>query len=700
MRARFVSLLRLVFTLTTLALLALGCGDNLKPIAEDSGTPDVALSADKGISAFSFLAAKNAGLTNDVTATINGTTITATVPFGTNLTALVASFTFTGETIVAGTTMQVSGTTANNFTSPVTYTVTAEDGSAQNFLVTVTAAPSNAKAINTFVFEAADNPGVGGLTTDVVAVVSGMMISATVPFGTDVTDLVATFTTTGTSVRVGTVVQTSGTTANDFTDDVDYTVVAADNSTQVYSVTVNIAANTAKDITAFSFTTATNPNNPKLVANVIGTVGSNTISLTVPFGTIVTGLVATYSTSGASVRVNGQLQSNGVTANNFSSPVDYVVTAADGSTKTYRVTVTIAANTVAEITDFQFLSSLNPAIGGADVQATITGTAIVAIVPFNTDVSALKATFTATGTVTVTGVTQTSGVTVNSHSTVLTYLVTAADGITTQSYTVTVNNSNSSAKDITSFSILGQTGTINGTLITVTVSNTTALNALIPTIGITGVSVTPGSGVTNNFTTDATYVVRAADNTTKSYTVRVTQANISAKEITRFTINGLDAIIATTGADTGVITINVPNEIDRTTLTPDIDFTGVSLSPPNGTTRNFTNSVQYIVTAQDGSTRTYTVTVGTVNGNGTAIISEFSVLGIPATSITNGTAGTVTVVLPTGTDLTAQQPTIVINGASISPPSNVPQNFTSPVQYTVTASNGATHVYTVTVTAP
>ncbi|MCX5831207.1 MAG: hypothetical protein NT140_04870, partial [Deltaproteobacteria bacterium] len=44
-----------------------------------------------------------------------------------------------------------------------------------------------------------------------------MTIAVTMPFGTNVTALIATFTTTGTGVKVGTTVQTSTATANDFT---------------------------------------------------------------------------------------------------------------------------------------------------------------------------------------------------------------------------------------------------------------------------------------------------------------------------------------------------------------------------------------------------------------------------------------------------------------------------------------------------
>jgi hypothetical protein len=67
-------------------------------------------------------------------------------------------------------------------------------------------------------------------------------ITVAVPNGTNVTAMVATFTTTGAVVKVGTVAQTSGTTPNNFTLPVTYIVTAADSSTATYTVTVNVAA--------------------------------------------------------------------------------------------------------------------------------------------------------------------------------------------------------------------------------------------------------------------------------------------------------------------------------------------------------------------------------------------------------------------------------------------------------------------------
>ncbi len=88
-----------------------------------------------------------------------------------------------------------------------------------------------------------------------------------------------------------------------------------------------------KDITAFSF----NGLSPA-VTGVIYKPG-NTISITVPHGTNITTLAATITHTGKSI-------SPAAGVHNFTSPVTYMVTAEDNSTKTYTVTVTVAPGTV------------------------------------------------------------------------------------------------------------------------------------------------------------------------------------------------------------------------------------------------------------------------------------------------------------------------------------------------------------------
>ena len=93
---------------------------------------------------------------------------------------------------------------------------------------------------------------------------------------------------------------------------------------------------------------ATNQNSGTAVtafslAGSTGTVdeAAKTITVTRPNGTSVTALVATFATNGSSVKVGTTLQSSGTTANDFTNPVAYTVTAADGTTAVYTVTVTV-----------------------------------------------------------------------------------------------------------------------------------------------------------------------------------------------------------------------------------------------------------------------------------------------------------------------------------------------------------------------
>jgi hypothetical protein len=91
---------------------------------------------------------------------------------------------------------------------------------------------SSDMAITKFSFA---NPTVTGIIDE-----NAKTISVTVPLGTNVTSLVATFTTTGANVKVGSTVQVSGTTSNDFTKPVVYIVTAANGTTTTYTVTINV----------------------------------------------------------------------------------------------------------------------------------------------------------------------------------------------------------------------------------------------------------------------------------------------------------------------------------------------------------------------------------------------------------------------------------------------------------------------------
>ncbi len=338
------------------------------------------------------------------------------------------------------------------------------------------------------------------------------------------------------------------------------------------------------------------------------------------------------------------------------------------------------------ITAFSFTS---PAATGkiSEINHTIAVT-----VPNGTSVTALVPTITHTGA----SISPASGVARNFTNPV-TYTVKATDS-TTQVYVVTVTIGTSDATDITAFSFTSPatTGAINETnhTIAVTVPYGTNVTALVPTITHIGASISPASGVAQNFTNPVTYTVTAANGITQAYTVTVT-LDIAPKAITAFSFTSPVAT-GTINETNHTIAVTVPYGTNVTALVPTITHIGASISPASGVARNFTSPVTYTVTAADALTQSYVVTVTIAAPKA---ITAFSFSSPAATGTINEINHTITVIVPYGTNVTALVPTITISsGASISPSSGVARNFTNPVTYTVTGADSTTQAYTVTVT--
>jgi uncharacterized repeat protein (TIGR02543 family) len=226
------------------------------------------------------------------------------------------------------------------------------------------------------------------------------------PFGTAVNNMTTSITHNGEFISPA-----SGE-ALDFTSPVTYTVTAADGTTQAYTVTVNVAAADAKAITAFTITSPA-------AAGVINET-LHTVTIDMPYGTVVTSLTPTITITGASISpASGE-------ARDFSGPVTYTVTAADGTTQAYTVTVNVAANNAKAITGFSFAS---PAATGTITEGTKT---IAVTAPYGTALTSLTPTITITGT----SISPASG-TAQNFTGPVPYTVQAGDG-STQVYTVTV----------------------------------------------------------------------------------------------------------------------------------------------------------------------------------------------------------------------------------------------------------------------
>jgi hypothetical protein len=284
-------------------------GDGLSNREEYENGTDPKVSSTKRISAFS--------ITSPVTATgtINETakTIRVTVPYGTALTGMTASITHNGASISPD---PAAGRTYANTT--VNYWVTAQDGSKQKYMVTVQTGKNSAADITGFSINGANGS------------ISGDTISLTLPSGTNLTSLTPVI-----SLSPGATVNPPSGQAQNFTNQVTYTVTAEDETTtKPYTVTVSAApSGSLKQITAFSLTNGTD--------TYPGTVDEDQKIITVPIsasdwemGFPINRLYASYiSYVGASISPGTSV------LRDFTYPVTYTVSAQDGSTQDYTVIV-------------------------------------------------------------------------------------------------------------------------------------------------------------------------------------------------------------------------------------------------------------------------------------------------------------------------------------------------------------------------
>jgi hypothetical protein len=95
------------------------------------------LSSKKEILAFIFEASKNAQLERNFLGDINGTAISAEVAFGVNVSQLIPTIEISPRA-----TISPEPGIVTDFTGPVVYTVTAEDGTTKTFTISVATAPA------------------------------------------------------------------------------------------------------------------------------------------------------------------------------------------------------------------------------------------------------------------------------------------------------------------------------------------------------------------------------------------------------------------------------------------------------------------------------------------------------------------------------------------------------------------------------
>lgn len=257
-------------------------------------------------------------------------TVNIEVIYGTDVTELVP------EIIVSsGATVDPQSGVAQNFTNPVTYTVTAEDEeTTQDWTVMVTVAETLSTAAEILAFVLEDE------VQEAVIDSGAATVNALVQWDVQLTELLP-------EVIVSPGAQVTPTTVQNFTSPVVYTVTAQDGeTTKDWTVTVINAEPPSDEANILSFEL------DELVNDVVINADLATVNGTVAYGTDLTALapVITVSNGATVTPESGSVQ-------DFTSAVTYTVIAESGFTKSWTVTLVPETLALTSIYDIQYSES-------------------------------------------------------------------------------------------------------------------------------------------------------------------------------------------------------------------------------------------------------------------------------------------------------------------------------------------------------
>ena len=406
-----------------------------------------------------------------------------------------------------------------------------------------------------------------------------------------------------------------------------FTVTAEKGNTQAYTIIITKAKSSEKDITAAVLLNQTGDTTPFARAeiseteiifalpsdtdkSVLNSIGMKYLKLTYPESATVKMKDGYDDATNAGYRwSNGDVMCN----MSINSPVKFTVTAEDGSTKEYTIEIKYTAPAAPTLSDGSATRSSKTA---ATVKFTTNeaGTYYYKVVTHGatapTADEIMKSTTKGTASAGETAFTL-SNLTEDARD-VYIVVVSAAGGESAPlKVEIPAYGSGTDTPDTGAYKI--SISAPKGGTITTNRTKADAGDEII-------VTVTPDNGY-QMVSGSLTYTLATAGGETKTITngrftmpvgdVSITckweTATTTAKGITSFAINGIAGAVNNT---TNTITITMPRGTDVTKLTPTISTNGVkSLTPGSGETVNFTNSVNYTATMEDGSTKTYTVTV-------------------------------------------------------------------------------------------
>ncbi|MEA1896461.1 MAG: hypothetical protein U9N53_02220 [Bacteroidota bacterium] len=250
---------------------------------------------------------------------VNDNEVTLEVPNSVVLDALKAKFFIaSSSSAYVGTVMQVSRVTANDFNNPVEYRIVALDSSEEISTVTVNRLDKSGNS-QLMSFDLGGLPA--GISTTVTQ--EGNDVKVLLSDSANLSALKAEFAIqTFSRAYIGAVEQESGNTVNDFSSVVVYNIKAEDGTESDYNIDVLSSPVLAR----FYF----GEGNP-FVAEGIFNATLDTVFVDVPDGSDLSSLKASFITRpyDCVVKVGANVQQSGVTANDFSSPLTYILLSGD-----------------------------------------------------------------------------------------------------------------------------------------------------------------------------------------------------------------------------------------------------------------------------------------------------------------------------------------------------------------------------------
>lgn len=211
--------------------------------------------------------------------------------------------------------------------------------------------------------------------------------------------------------------------------------------------------------------------------SLVGIINDTVHTITVPvsqFGVDVRNLTPTFGISNlVSIAIANKAQENMKTANDFSSPVVYTLTAMDGSKQDYTVSVELPEYALCKLSKISINKAFNPNLT-LDVKGVINETnhTVDFVMPIGTDITALKASFAVSTKAqsSIGGVPQVSDVTVNDFTQSKVLSVKSVDGTKTQDYTINVVVENIMSYTIASITDANAFAPANGSVRNLTIS--------------------------------------------------------------------------------------------------------------------------------------------------------------------------------------------------------------------------------------